>query len=262
MELSGEERVKALSEEIENCKSIVNKKEKCYIQHKLLNNLINIYQHRVTYFLNPKLNTNSKTLTSGTKTSKSPETKSKIILPSVSRHRQMQSQSQLSLSNAKSTQNFFYKQKSKQNQSEILQKMRQIHEAKLRQQAKDLRDKMRIMNDNFKIYKESIIYENINKRRIIETQRELVKDSINNYQLSKKQLINSLTGNDIERVNKLNKQKINELKFLKMTYKTKNDEISSNSQKESNNNSMPKTPRSPKGIYLSNTLTHQNKDMN
>ena len=30
MELSGEERIKALSEEIENCKSIVNKKEKCY----------------------------------------------------------------------------------------------------------------------------------------------------------------------------------------------------------------------------------------
>ena len=50
MEISDEEKIKNLSQEIENCKSIINKKDKCYIQHKLLNNLINIYQHKVDYF--------------------------------------------------------------------------------------------------------------------------------------------------------------------------------------------------------------------
>ena len=164
------------------------------------------------------------------------------------------------MSKTKSTNNFFFKQKPKENQHEVLQLKRKIQEEKRRQQAKDLRDKMKIMNDNFKIYKESLIFENINKRKIIETQRELVKDSINNYRMNKKRLIDSLNENDIERVSRLNQRKLNELNFLKMTYQNKTSTKSS--PKDSNINSHYSKSTKQSGVFLTNTPSHLNEDLN
>ena len=139
------------------------KKDKCYIQHKLLNNLINIYQHKVDYF--------SQSVPKKANKLSFPKHSSKhsVNLPSIYKSKTIKTSS--SMSKTKSTNNFFFKQKPKENQHEVLQLKRKIQEEKRRQQAKDLRDKMKIMNDNFKIYKESLIFENINKRKIIETLR-------------------------------------------------------------------------------------------
>lgn len=251
MEISDEEKIRNLSQEIENCKSIINKKDKCYIQHKLLNNLINIYQHKVDYF--------SQSVPKKTKLS-SPKHSSKhsVNLPSIYKSKTIKTSS--SLSKTKSTNNFFFKKKPKENQHEVLQLKRQIQEEKRRQQAKDLRDKMKIMNDNFKIYKESLIFENINKRKIIETQRELVKDSINNYKTNKKRLIDSLNENDIERVSRLNQRKLNELNFLKMTFQQKNS--TKTSPKDSNINSHYSKSTKQSNVFLTNTPSNLNEDIN
>ena len=252
MEISDEEKIKNLSQEIENCKSIINKKDKCYIQHKLLNNLINIYQHKVDYF--------SQSVPKKANKLSFPKHSSKhsVNLPSIYKSKTIKTSS--SMSKTKSTNNFFFKQKPKENQHEVLQLKRKIQEEKRRQQAKDLRDKMKIMNDNFKIYKESLIFENINKRKIIETQRELVKDSINNYRMNKKRLIDSLNENDIERVSRLNQRKLNELNFLKMTYQNKTS--TKTSPKDSNINSHYSKSTKQSGVFLTNTPSHLNEDLN
>ncbi|MCQ2816201.1 MAG: hypothetical protein MJ252_02935, partial [archaeon] len=113
------------------------------------------------------------------------------------------------------------KQRKFRTEKDFLLATRKNNEEKKRIQAKNLKDKMNILRENFGIYKGSMAYENLNKRRFVERTNEIVKNAINKYKNLKKEKLQKSQVHEIQRINMINKNKFLQYNFLKSVFEKK-----------------------------------------
>ena len=225
--IDNETQITQLSKNLHKCKSTLHKKEKCFLQHKLLSNLINVYQHKIH-----NISSNGCLNASFSSRKKLPP----LTYSSVNNNSKRLSES-LSLSSLNKGATCH-----KVKESEKLRKRKQLLEIQKRERAKEYKEQMNVMKNNLKLFKNSIMCENRNKRNVVKCAHEVEKDSISMYKLEKKNYINILNEVDIENITKMNKQKMNLFYKLKRkyiqaqnTYKNNNSNYNSSSN---NNNSF------------------------
>ena len=221
--IDNETQITQLSKSIPKCKSTLHKKEKCFLQHKLLSNLINVYQHKIhNISSNKHLNVSFS---------------SKKKLPPLIYNNNSNSNSNKRLSESLSLSSLnkgtaCHKVK----ESEKLRKRKQLLEIQKRERAKEYKEQMNVMKNNLKIFKNSIMCENRNKRNVVKCAHEVEKDSISMYKIEKKNYINVLNEVDVENITKMNKQKMNLFYKLKRKYMQAQNTYKNNSNYNSSSN--------------------------
>jgi hypothetical protein len=186
--------------------SLFNKLHKIKQQHKMLISQLHIYNHKVNYYIEPyKRHTSS--------TSNPPPVK----LPSINN-----SQSHSNKLKFKSNQGHLTHPKfSLQEEKMKLQKMKETIERNKEQkmkEAKEMKEANRLMRENVIVFKDKIKMENIQKKKIVDARFDLIDNSIKNYKRMKKQFIDSIYGEKVEKEMTEIYKKQNELKFLQITH--------------------------------------------
>jgi hypothetical protein len=215
--------------------SLFNKLHKLKQHHKNLISQLHIYNHKVNYYIEPyKKKTSS--------TSNPPP----INLPSINN-----SQSHSNKIKFKSNQGHLTHPKFSLQEEKIkLQKMKeniQRNKEKKIQDAKEMKEANRLMRENVIVFKEKLKLENIQKKKIVDARFDLIDCSIKNYKMMKKNYIDSIYGEKVERELTEVFKKQNELKFLQITHE--NNMIKRNQDKKLN-------------TLTSLNIKDQNKDLN
>ena len=177
-----------ISEEIQEKKVLRNLKKECYEENKKLTQLINFYHNKYKSLLSKQMNI---------------EKQAKIInLPSIKKNKSIKIIHQ----NNKIK---------KENQHEILSKLKIQHDEAKKKEAIELHEKMKILNENLKLFKKNILLENKKKKNIVIIQKTIAKENIINLKQQRNNLINDLKKIEIDNVKNNNKIKKNELEIWK-----------------------------------------------
>ncbi len=176
-------------------------------QHKSLNKQIHIYSHKILYDdIFPK------------KFGELPIIKNKNLNRSISRDKRDE-----------------YNKKPKFSIDDSRLKMQKMKENILRnkeeriKEGKETKEANRLMRENILIYKNNLAEENKQKKRIVDAKHKILKNSINNYKLLKKEYIDSMLIDELKNEEKVMSAKQNELEFLKMTHLKKTSPITKKS---------------------------------
>lgn len=213
MELPNEielEKIKKTLEERSPNSSLT--REKYIKQQKLLNRLIDVYKIKSKYH-SPH---------STTTTTRRKHLNYKSPLPFINKKCEPLSPSSVYINknndDINKTQELFAQsptQLKKDNQKEKLTYLKMLLVLKSSQKAKEEKNKMQVLNDNLKLYRNNLILEKITNRNVVLTRRKIIEDSIDNYRQMKRNYIEQMNTNDIENLSKINKIKENELTFWK-----------------------------------------------
>lgn len=190
--LNDEDILNNLINETKDLKNLNNLKVKSIEQQKVLNKLINVYEHKI-------MNEKKKTYKYAPK------------LPMILNNNQKQNFKTL---------------------KEYLNYKKKIFEENKKNDAKRLKEKMNIIKENFQIYKNNIKNQNKSIRKYIDSNHLLLKDSIIHYQQLKKQKAITNQKKEIDEIRDLNRIKMNKFNQLKnifnKTLYQKNNDIDKN----------------------------------
>lgn len=217
MELPNEielEKIKKSLEERSPNSSLT--REKCIKQQKLLNHLIGVYKIKSKYHSPHSTTTTRKHLNY-----KSP-------LPFINKKCEPLSPSSVYINknndDINKTQELSAQsptQIKKENQKEKLAYLKMLLVLKSSQKAKEEKNRMQVLNDNLKLYRNNLILEKITNRNVVLTRRKIIEDSIDNYRQMKRNYIELMNTNEIENLSKINKIKENEFTFWKRQAQSK-----------------------------------------
>jgi hypothetical protein len=287
---------------IYNPYSIISKLSLVKKKHKELNNLLHIYQHKVDHKIMPH---QRKTETTGNNKSISNSQSTQYNLHQMSNLGHVKNNSSnksvltynSSLPNVNHSTSSTFKVKnkllqnnevsknSKNNKSYMgidnkapkflleeeklkLEKMKEIiklNKDKKQKEAKEMKESNRLMRENILIFKDKMQEENKQKKKIVDAKYVLMKNSIQNYKIMKKDYIDNNFAEEIEvELNEILKKK-KELEKLKMVYdynvnnlSNKENEISSN--KDSNKDKKKKYKHNKTISLNTNSFSTFNKD--
>lgn len=176
-------------------------------KHKEINNLIHIYSHKVTYDVQP--------LTRKNKNHSLPLIQNRQMQSSHSPNTKTKNKSKIDGGNPKF---------SLEEEKLKLQKMKETvlkNKEKKQKEAKDMKEANRLMRENILIFKDRLKEENIQKKKIVDAKYQIIKNSIDNYKILKKDYIENIFADEIEKEMKDIYKKQNELAYLKVAHENK-----------------------------------------
>jgi hypothetical protein len=231
-----------LPEEYQTQTSVISKLNLLHIHHKQLNSLINIYKHKVAHPIKPLKRKQQISLKSLPKV-KREQSLQKPPLPSKSLKNihpkpfstnniqdSLKPLSQKSLTsnpmhNVKEMMPSLYEEKIK------LQKLKeaiQINRENKRKEAKDMKESNRLMRENVILFRENLLQENIQRKKIVDARYKLINSSIKNYKVLKKEFITTCFQEAIDQEVKNISKKAMQLKDLQTNYESKMMQIEPN----------------------------------
>jgi hypothetical protein len=173
-------------------------------QNKNLNNQLHIFSHKVKYKIEP--------LRKKTESHKLKE----FLLPEIQSKKRSEEKSSEAFKNNKTTTSV---PKFKYEDTKLrIQKSKQFLEEskKIRiKQAKEVKEANRLMKENVLILKEKLKEENRQKKKIVDSRYEFIKNSISNFKILKQEYIKSLITNEMEKEMKEIQEKQKQLESLK-----------------------------------------------
>ena len=216
--------------------SVISKLALLQIHHKQINSLLNVYKHKVAHQIPPLKRKQLVSLKS---------------LPKIKRElsNKLQAESSTSLSylhpkpfstlninsvglkgfsnktvsssktlNPKTLRPSVYEEKMK------LQKLKeaiQVDRENKRKEAKEMKEANRLMRENVLLFRENVLQENIQRKKIVDARYKLINSSIINYKVLKKEYITSTYQDQINRQLKEISKKALHLKNLQTAYESK-----------------------------------------
>jgi hypothetical protein len=228
-----------LPEDHQTQTSVISKLNLLHIHHKQLNSLINIYKHKVAHPIKPLKRKQQISIRSLPKIikDKSPQkppvaSKSlKNIHPKPFSTHNIESQTLKPLSQKSLTSNksnnlnpskemmpSLYEEKLK------LQKLKeaiQVNRENKRKEAKDMKESNRLMRENVILFRENLLQENIQRKKIVDARYKLINSSIENYKVLKKDYITTSFQEAIDQEVKNISKKARQLKDLRNNYESK-----------------------------------------
>lgn len=220
-----------LKDEKEYCPSPVSRFGMTKKKHKEINNLIHIYSHKVNFDVSPLKRSTTNTRNSNTLptihkrtfiNSSYSEDKKRKVKPKGS----SQGHPKFSLEEEKA-------------KIQKLKELIQQNKEKKLKEAKDMKDANRLMRENIMIFKEKLKEENKQKKRIVDAKYNILRDSIENYKIIKKECIDNLFNEEIEKEMKQIQFKEHELAYLR--YRHENKKIKNQNNKITQSQSLGKT---------------------
>ena len=178
-------------------------------EHKNLNTQLHIFSHKLEFNIEP-IKKNNLTSSSVDK---------KIIFPKI-KNKNVTHNKDDKFSNAFGVDKYIipnpkFKYSDTKNKilksKEILEEHKQIR----LKQAKEMKEANRLLRENILILKEKVKEENRQKKKIVDSKYEFIKNSISNFKLLKQKYIKNILNSDIERETKEINQKLIKLETLK-----------------------------------------------
>lgn len=211
-----------IRDKIQNAQTSINRRENSIIEQKLLNNLINVYQHRYMNLLKKEEETERKKYIM-----QKEEKKLEILKPNFLPKIKSRGKSMPDLiKNLYPTPDF--QRKKKQNQHEILEKVKIIQQAKKKKQALKFKNEMERLKNNLKIIRQNILQENRNKRNIVQIQQQIGLKKIDNYKIIRKKIVQLINEKEFNNFEKVNNSLKNKYKFWKIKCVNKSKELINN----------------------------------
>lgn len=166
-------------------------------QHKEINELIHIYNHKANYYIEPAYQVK--------------KNKSLEVLPDI---KKTDSKIERKTYSKKKNLPKYSLEEAKLKLIKVKENI-QIKKEKKQKEAKDMKEKNRIMRENVVLFKEKLKEENRQKKRIIEAKYNLTKNAIENYKTMKKEYILTAMKEGIDKDMKELMKKQETLKYLK-----------------------------------------------
>lgn len=185
----------------QNTSNPIMTREKCLLQQKILNQLILKYKHKA-YHNKSNIKMNRKRNISFTKST----------MQSVS------SVSSYHISPIMNDLNCYMADIIPKHKESIKKRMTRLKlqiEMKKKKKAKEQKNAMMILNDNIKLYQGQLMQENITKKKIIDTKKWIMNESITLYQQFKNNYYKLMNNYDINQFKKENDKKEKELNYWK-----------------------------------------------
>lgn len=215
--------------------SLFNKLHKIKQHHKNLISQLHIYNHKVNYYVEPYKKKNSST-------SNPPP----VNLPSINNSHSHSNKIKYKSNQGHLTHPKFSLQEEKIKLQRMKENIQRNKEKKI-QDAKEMKEANRLMRENVIVFKEKLKMENVQKKKIVDARFDLIDCSIKNYKQMKKEYIDSIYGEKVEReMTEVNKRQ-NELKFLQITHE---------------NNMMKRRQDKKLNTLTSLNMQNPNKDLN
>lgn len=215
--------------------SVISRLNLLHVHHKQINSLLNVYKHKVAHPMPPLKRKKLVSLKSLPKVKK--EKLSKVIEENINfsqLHPKPFSTLNASnyIKNEKPSNSKNKKMMPSQYEEKVnLQKLKdaiQTNRENKRKEAKEMKESNRLMRENVLLFRENILQENIQRKKIVDARYKLIHSSIKNYKELKKEYITCCFQDAIDLEVKEISKKALLLKNLQIDYESKISQFNGN----------------------------------